>query len=250
MVVDTGDVIGRSLVVSGVWEPEVTRVFKDVLSPGDVCVDVGANIGYFTLLASRLVGPSGRVYAVEPSSIAYAALLANLERNAISNVVPLRVAAGAREGNADLRDPPPGNLGSASLLEAAATRGSSRPARGVTRVPVVPLSALLGQEDRHRVKLVKIDVEGFELEVLVGLEPMIDAGASPVIVVELNLAIWPPEARTLVTGICARHGLRPFSLSEEAADGRGRRPARVPVDIENLVGDQIDLLLAPSWLTP
>jgi FkbM family methyltransferase len=160
ILVDTGDVIGRRLVVSGLWEPEVTRVFREVLSAGDVCVDVGANIGYFTLLASKLVGPSGRVYAVEPGSAAHAALLANLERNDVVNVVPVRVAAGAREGHADLHDPPPGNLGNASFFEIAVAGGSPvRPTAGVTRVPVLPVPALLEQEDRQRLKLVKIDVE-------------------------------------------------------------------------------------------
>src|SRR5207302_2723035 len=56
MRVRTDDAIGRALAVSGTWEPNVTKVFTQHLSPGDVCLDVGAHIGYYTLLASRLVG--------------------------------------------------------------------------------------------------------------------------------------------------------------------------------------------------
>jgi hypothetical protein len=57
MRVDTTDAVGRVLAISGVWEPSVTAAFKDSLAPGDVCVDAGAHIGYFTLLASKLTGP-------------------------------------------------------------------------------------------------------------------------------------------------------------------------------------------------
>ncbi len=94
MRVDTTDVAGRMLATSGVWEPHVTAVVRSVLRPGDVVVDVGANIGYFTLLAARLVGSSGRVHALEPSVGTYERLVANLELNDAANVVPERVAAG------------------------------------------------------------------------------------------------------------------------------------------------------------
>lgn len=246
MVANTGDVIGRSLAVSGVWEPAVTRVFEEALRTGDVCVDVGANIGYFTLLASRLVGETGRVYAIEPGTEAHDALLTNLDRNGTANVVPLRVAAGADEGFADLFDPPPGNLGSASLIERAAKR-RRQPSGDIPteRVRVLPLSAILEHEDRSRVRLVKIDVEGFEREVLRGLEPLLRKGVEPAIVVELALAYWADSDRAFLTTFCSRYGLRPLELSSGTDGGRD---ARLPADIATLSGDLVDLLLAPAWL--
>lgn len=246
MVANTGDVIGRGLAVTGMWEPAVTQVFEDVLSPGDVCVDVGANIGYFTLLASRLVGQTGRVYAIEPGAEAHAALLANLKRNATANVVPLRVAAGAAEGFADLFDPPPGNLGSASLIERAAMR-RRHPSGDIPaeRVRVLPLPAILEHEDQSRVRLVKIDVEGFEWEVLRGLEPLLRSGAEPAIVVELALAYWADSDRAFLTTFSSRYGLRPLQLPSGTDGGRH---SRLPADIATLSGDLVDLLLAPAWL--
>ena len=82
LLVDTRDVVGRVLTASGVWEPHITEAFRTCLAAGDVCVDIGAHVGYYTLLASRLVGPSGRVYAFEPSPGVYRALERNLERTA------------------------------------------------------------------------------------------------------------------------------------------------------------------------
>src|SRR5438105_13181952 len=78
MRVRTEDSIGRVLAISGIWEPNVTAAFRQYVSRGDVCVDIGAHIGYFTLLASKPVGPAGHVYPFEPSPSNYAAFPVNL----------------------------------------------------------------------------------------------------------------------------------------------------------------------------
>jgi hypothetical protein len=116
MTVDTSDLIGQVLAVSGVWEPHITAAFRELLASGDVCVDVGAHIGYFSLLASRLVGPHGHVYALEPAPATYAALRSNLELNGVTNVTALRVAAGDREREGLLHEDRPGNTGASSIL--------------------------------------------------------------------------------------------------------------------------------------
>ena len=136
MWVDTTEVAGRMLATSGVWEPHVTAVVRQLLGPGDVFVDVGANIGYFTLLGARLVGSRGRVHALEPSARAYPELVANIERNGLTNVVPERVAAGATSGEATLQDVVEGsNIGASSLR--------SDPERGWGVVRAVPVTVPL-----------------------------------------------------------------------------------------------------------
>ena len=119
MAVDTTDVMGRMLATSGVWEPAATAAFRSLLSPGDVCVDVGAHVGYYTLLASKLVGPAGHVFALEPAPSTFEALSSNLASNAVTNVTALRFAAGAAHGRAALYDPPSGNAGRASIASPA-----------------------------------------------------------------------------------------------------------------------------------
>ena len=64
---DPRDLIQRMILHFGVWEPDVSRVIEQSLAPGDVFVDIGANIGYDTLLASSCVGPTGRVVSIEAS---------------------------------------------------------------------------------------------------------------------------------------------------------------------------------------
>ncbi len=89
----TGDMIERYLYLFGQWEPALTAWLRPRLRPGRTFVDVGANIGYFSLLAARRMGGSGRVVAVEASPETFARLRANLDRNAAGNVRALNVAA-------------------------------------------------------------------------------------------------------------------------------------------------------------
>jgi FkbM family methyltransferase len=214
MIVDTSDPIGRTIAASGVWEPGVTALFHGLLSPGDVCIDVGANVGYYTLLASRLVGPAGHVYALEPAPSAFIRLNDNLALNGVSNVTALATAAGAEEGHADLYSGS-GNVGMSSIRHAHETWTA-------TRVTVRPLPALVDPSELARVRLVKIDVEGFEVEVLRGLEPAFARGFAPAFIVELHTH-RAPEAAPFIDAFARRHGLTAYRL----AHARGA-PRRVP----------------------
>jgi hypothetical protein len=82
-------VVSASLRDNRIWEPFETRLFVDLLKPGDVVVDVGANLGYFSIIAGALVGAAGRVFAFEPDPDNYALVQANIALNEFSD----RVAA-------------------------------------------------------------------------------------------------------------------------------------------------------------
>ena len=71
----------------GRYEPETTRLFKETVKPGMVVVDIGAHVGYYTLLAAKQVGPDGKVYAFEPEPGNHALLLKNIGMNGYDNVV-------------------------------------------------------------------------------------------------------------------------------------------------------------------
>lgn len=184
MFVSTDDAIGRVLAISSVWEPSATAAFRHLLSPGDVCVDVGAHLGYFTLLASKLVGDDGHVYAFEPSPRNYEGLLANLARNGVTNVTPLGIAAGASATHALLHEGPGTNSGRATLRP---VRPNLSPIedQGLL-VEVRPISECIPQHHHTRIRVIKIDVEGTELEVLRGLTPIFDLGERLAVLVEFN----------------------------------------------------------------
>jgi FkbM family methyltransferase len=251
LAVSTADVTGRTLAVSGVWEPAVTAVVRSLVRPGDVVVDVGANLGYFTVLASRLVGPAGRVIAVEASPRTYRALVANVERNGLANVRALAVAAGAEEGEAELFDVSDGtNAGAASMRRDPVAHDLG--AAGVTRVavPMRPLTALVAADEWPRVGLVKIDVEGYEEDVLRGLSPAFEAGHRPAVVVEVHTDIDAGAPRA-VAGFARRHELRPHLVLEQPGEDRhaaARNPQLRPLSAGELAAvtdARFDVLLRP-----
>jgi ubiquinone/menaquinone biosynthesis C-methylase UbiE len=99
---DTKDVIQRNIYAFGVWEPEITRWLEGFLRPGDFVLDVGANTGYFSLQASKLVGPKGQVVAIEPVPSINAAMTRNLEANNCSNVRLLNLVASDAPGEIEI----------------------------------------------------------------------------------------------------------------------------------------------------
>lgn len=154
------DLIQRMILYFGVWEPDVSRVIERNLSPGDVFVDIGANIGYDTLLASSRVGPAGRVVSIEASPRTFALLQRNLAANpSSSNVRAVNAAVSDRPGTLDLYEINEGNIGAATTL---ASRGGTL----MASVPALPLEGILAPDELARLRLIKMDVEGAEPPIL------------------------------------------------------------------------------------
>ena len=249
MLIDTTDVAGRMLATSGVWEPHVTAVVRSLLRPGDVVADVGANIGYFTLLAARLAGDGGHVYAIEPSPGTYASLVDNLRRNDLRNVTPVRAAAGAEAGEATLRDVVEGTNRGASSLRSDPERGWGVRKAVEVVVPLRTLADIVPLEAWPRLRLVKIDVEGFEADVLRGLVPVLEGGHRPSLLVEVHTDI-DPNAAAAVVGLADRFGLRLRRVVDRADDERvfaASHPVLEEVDgaaVTASLDARIDLLLS------
>jgi FkbM family methyltransferase len=241
IVVDPSDYVNRIIAITGVWEPQVTAAFQALLSPGDACVDVGANIGYFSLLAARLVGSRGHVYAVEPSSPSYDRLTKNLELNNATNVTALRFAAAADEGEATLYEGPRSNRGASSLYPSRSCHGSA-----ISSVPLRRVESLISRDEVLRLRLVKIDVEGYEIEVLRGLEPLYLRGARPALVLEIFTEWLEVEGLAYLAEFSAKHRLATFRLDRgRLLDGcQGAPFAPSPTDIPS--EEQEDWLFLPT----
>ncbi|MFL5950849.1 MAG: FkbM family methyltransferase [Gaiellaceae bacterium] len=239
--VRTDDSIGRALAVSGVWEPNVTAAFARLLRAGDVCIDAGAHIGYYTVLASSLVGPRGHVYAFEPSPANYGTLMENLELNRATNVTARNVALALEEGSRVLNEGPGTNTGRATLRVPQAERDVGRPQ---VTVPVRALPTEVPEEEWARIRVVKIDVEGFELEVLRSLEPVFELGSPLAVFLELTPGWVDREDLASFERMWREHGLTPYVL-RSGYTVNDLFPARIepPIELTGVPPEQCDLLL-------
>ncbi len=199
------DVIERNLWVNGIWDQPIKDLMTAVLRPGDHFLDLGANIGYFTLLASQLVGPAGTVVAVEPSIRALRKLTNHVWLNECSNVLVVSCAAGEEHCQTRISLATESNIGGSSLAN-----GSSPPQRSEP-VWVAPIDELLGGQ--FHPKLIKIDVEGYELAALRGVRGLLEADR-PWIVCEITegfLRRFGHSATELVSYLNDL-GYQPYSL--------------------------------------
>lgn len=179
MVLDPDDtIISRVIRRDGIWEPLETELLRREVGPGDVVVDAGANLGYYTLLAATLVGETGHVYAFEPEPEAFALLERNVQLNGYGNVTLVRKALG-RE------------IGRLQLFLAEKNRGDHRVydptgQRSSVDVDVITLDAFLDGHGVDRVDFLKIDTQGAECSILDGARRTIARQQSMALVMELT----------------------------------------------------------------
>ncbi|MBA4070784.1 MAG: hypothetical protein C0497_02970 [Gemmatimonas sp.] len=178
----------RTLVDAGeFYEPETTILLASVLKPGDTFVDVGAHVGYFTVLAAALVGSAGQVVSFEPEPGNYAQLVEHIRLNGYSQVLPIHCAAGVVEGVRDLHCNADNDGGHALWdVRRHPYNQRSRAAPRTHAVFVSTLDRVLGNVATGRIKAIKIDVEGNEHDVLRGARQMLERHCVPFVIAEVN----------------------------------------------------------------
>ena len=171
------DFVENRLCFFGTWEPAITAQFQRLLKSGDIVLDVGANIGYYSVLASKLVGPEGKVIAFEPSPSIRQRLSANLELNAIENVSVVPYAAWYENGQAvlNLVD---GNRGSSTLGQTSNSSQSES-------VELKRLDEMIPDHLVERIRLLKIDVEGAEWAALQGASGLLERAKNIAVICEV-----------------------------------------------------------------
>jgi FkbM family methyltransferase len=158
--VDPASNFGLRVLKHGNYEAELTHVLRDLLFPGNTFVDVGANEGWFSVLAATQVGPGGRVLAMEPQERLWPVILTNAGLNKLSNLQLLPYAIAARAGRTTINLYPSLNTGSSHI------GGHRRRWEQTQEVDTIPLEQVLDGLNGKPVDLLKMDVEGFECEAL------------------------------------------------------------------------------------
>jgi FkbM family methyltransferase len=161
--VDASDIVGKHIYYFGIWEPKLTYWIQHRLCPGDIFIDIGANIGYYSLLASRLVGNSGKVISIEALPQIFDLLESNLKKNGVCNVRTINTAAWDKQEKVKIFTRQEGATGVTTLMAEWANQWHLQQQ---LEVDAKPLSVILTTEEIRNARLMKIDVEGAEWHVI------------------------------------------------------------------------------------
>ncbi len=187
LFVDTLDIgLSTHLLLDGYWETWVTEAMLDVVRPGMVALDIGANLGYYTLLLADLVGPGGRVHAFEPNPAIMTRLQRSVAVNGFGDRVALHAAPlGAEDGTEVALVIPEGEPKNAHIVSPERASG-----RGIT-LHATTLDAVIGGQ---RVDFIKIDAEGAERAIWQGMRGLLARGEALTIFLEFAASRYADAA--------------------------------------------------------
>lgn len=168
-----------SRFTSGEYEQPVQQAIASLVHSGDVCYDIGANIGFFSLLLGRLVGASGMVYAFEPVPRNASTVERNARLNGMEHVSVLRLALSRDNGTAELLL---AHHAGGAVLKSA---GTPPDLAGSLMVQTASVDTLVEQQRIKPPNVIKIDVEGAELDALQGMQEVLRKWG-PVVILELD----------------------------------------------------------------
>ena len=237
--VDRGTVIGWSVHFFGAYEPEVRTEIRRHLKPGAIAIDVGANVGWHTLLMAARTGSSGRVYAFEPNDSTRRRLVSAVEANNFMQVTVDGRAVADRSGVSGFQAPLAGHVwdGTGRLTAGPGQdglEGQERREGQTTTTECTTLDAFVAERHIDRLAFLKIDVEGWELSVLRGARHVLTA-LRPVVVFEYDAAYVSRSGGSAedVTRCWSDADYELFALD----------PRRPPVPVTHL-GDRVGNFLA------
>lgn len=195
LYLDSKSSLARTLLIKGSYEKGTTRLFRDLIKEGMVILDIGANIGYYSLIAAKLAGDKGVVYAFEPAPDNFAFLVKNIEVNGLSNVVPVQKAVSNKAGTDRL-----------FLSSDPAWHGMYKHNQGESIEVQVTSVDEFTENISCPINLIKIDVEGLEMRVLEGMMETIKRNPALKIITEFS-----PDA-------LQKSGSSPVGFLEKLAD--------------------------------
>lgn len=193
-----------SLSSSTEYEPFETSVFKSLIHEGDTIIVCGANIGYYPIIASDIIGESGRIYAYEPTPETFQVFLRNIKENNCSNIVPINSAVSDHNGYTNFK------------IVNGASNHISNSFTDNKNVVCVPLATLDEMHRNQKIDLVLMDIEGFEHLAFNGMEKLLSSNPKIKLIMEfgsyyINEAGLSPKA---FLEDVAKHGFKISDINE------------------------------------
>lgn len=176
---DSNEIISRSLYYNGTYEAGTLYILSKCLQKGNTYLDIGSNLGLMALYASKCVGPNGKVFAFEPEPGTFKLLKQNITLNGFTNVQPIPLALGSAKNTAMIFNSQT-NSGAASLIPSKKLTGQQ------SKIQVETLDDFICEKPIRPIRMIKIDVEGWELEVLKGGKKILSRADAPILCVECS----------------------------------------------------------------
>jgi FkbM family methyltransferase len=219
MVLDPQDSL--KLSSQGFYEPFLTGLVKQHTEPGNVVLDIGANIGYYTLVFASLVGDEGKIYAFEPEPGLFKLLETNIELNKYSNIEAVQKAVAKEDGIAQLF------LDEFSSVDHRVF--DAQDGRKSITVETIKLDSFLS-ERVHGIDVIKMDIQGAEIDALLGMDELIRSNRD----LSLFVEFWPKglvgngrDPRELIEYLLARG----FSIVEANEEENNLQLVSFPDDL-------------------
>lgn len=230
--------IGAAIARDRQYEPHVTAVVRELLRPGDTFLDIGANIGYFTMLAASLVGETGRVIAVEPNRDNCALIEMSIEANGWKHITVLPYAAAEAEQIFQLDTGGAGSNGRVIDNSPLATPGSGAP----NPVQAVVLDQMLA--DEARLDVVKLDIEGAEPRAVAGMMGLLQRHR-PVLLLEFSPNLIQITSHVTPQAFLEQLHALAYDVSIIGGNGQAQPAAAIIAAVEASGRTHLDLLARP-----
>ena len=197
MMLDINDEgLPQDLIMNPVREEYATKMLPQIIKSGDCVVDIGANMGYYALLESKLVGRNGVVYAIEPVKKTFGILQQNIALNNYGNIEPINIGIGEKKGIATMFIGNHSNLNSMTIVPGMITEQIN--------VQIDSLDHFLA--GRKSPKFIRMDVEGYEYDILKGMIGLLNGGEKLTILMELHFHLLDRHKSTKILNSLKDHG--------------------------------------------
>ncbi len=189
--------VSRELALMGIREELFTRVLEGALREGDCVLDIGANIGYYSLMEARIVGPRGKVYAIEPVPHNMKLLEDSVRLNNYDNIETFRLAIGQTDSVAKM------------YLSDHPNWSSFYPPRKIMGKIDIPISSVDSFLKGKRLPdLIRMDVEGYEYEIIIGMSGLLRSGVPLRMFIEFHPDIMGRQRASSFLSILKQHGFQ------------------------------------------